>query len=128
MRAIVCVVKLCLPVSHFDISDSLLLSKCARSFCVRFFSIKISLNLSAMPNDKSNSAFCSGGTAVRQSRNNLFRIIVVSYFKDGTFNARYHIFLNGDNTFFLGFKKSLVKSLQVHDIAAEQFIFLIGAC
>ena len=34
MRAMVCVVKLCLPVSHLEISESRLLSRRAKSFWV----------------------------------------------------------------------------------------------
>lgn len=72
MRAMVCVVKLCRPVSHLEISDSRLFSNRAKSFCVSPFSFKISQMRSAMPKDNSNSAFCSAGMAARLSRNNLF--------------------------------------------------------
>ena len=39
----------------------------------------ISLMRSAIPKDKSNSAFCSAGIAARQSRNNLFCIITLKF-------------------------------------------------
>ena len=39
----------------------------------------ISLMRSAIPKDKSNSAFCSAGIAARQSRNNLFCIIMLKF-------------------------------------------------
>ena len=34
---------------------------------------------SAIPKDKSNSAFCSAGIVARQSRNNLFCIITIKF-------------------------------------------------
>lgn len=67
IRAMVWVVKLCLPVSHFDISESRLFSIWAKSFWVSPLDFRMSLILSAMPKDKSNSAFCSAGIAARQS-------------------------------------------------------------
>ena len=39
----------------------------------------ISLMRSAIPKDKSNSAFCSAGIAARQSRNNSFCIITLKF-------------------------------------------------
>lgn len=79
MRAMVCVVKLCLPVSHLEISESRLLSRRANSFWVSPLAFKISLMRSAIPKDNSNSAFCSAGIAARQSRNNLFCFITLKF-------------------------------------------------
>lgn len=79
MRAMVCVVKLCLPVSHLEISESRWLSNRAKSFWVSPLAFRISLMRSAIPKDKSNSAFCSVGIAARQSRNNLFCIMTLKY-------------------------------------------------
>ena len=79
IRAMVCVVKLCLPVSHLEISESRLLSNRAKSFWVSPLAFRISLMRSAIPKDKSNSAFCSAGIAARQSRNNLFCIIMLKF-------------------------------------------------
>ena len=79
IRAMVCVVKLCLPVSHLEISESRLLSRRAKSFWVSPFALRISLMRSAIPKDNSNSAFCSAGIAARQSRNNLFCIIMLKF-------------------------------------------------
>ena len=88
--------KLCLPVSHFEISESRLLSKRAKSFWVSPLAFRISLMRSAIPKDKSNSAFCSAGIAARQSRNNLFCIIRLN-FKGCTFYVCYHILFNGND-------------------------------
>ena len=55
------VVKLCLPVSHLEISESRLLSNRAKSFWVSPLAFRISLMRLAIPKDKSNSAFCSAG-------------------------------------------------------------------
>ena len=79
IRAMVWVVKLCLPVSHFEISESRLFSNRAKSFWVSPLAFRISLMRSAIPKDKSNSAFCSAGIAARQSRNNLFCIITIKF-------------------------------------------------
>ena len=49
--AMVCMVKLCLPVIHLDISDSLLWSFWAKSFWVRFFAFRTSLMRSAISNE-----------------------------------------------------------------------------
>ena len=65
-------------MSHLEISDSRLLSNRAKSFWVSPLAFRISAIRSAIPNDKSNSAFCSVGIAVRQSRNNLFCIIMLN--------------------------------------------------
>ena len=51
--------KLCLPVNHLEISESRLLSNRAKSFWVSPLAFRISLMRSAIPKDKSNSAFCS---------------------------------------------------------------------
>ena len=75
--AMVCMVKLCLPVNHLDISDSLLWSFWAKSFWVRFFAFRTSLMRSAIPNESSNSAFCSSGIAARHCLNKAFCIIIV---------------------------------------------------
>ena len=123
--AMVCVVKLCRPVSHFDISDSRLLSICAKSFCVSPLSFRSLLIRSAMPYESSNSAFCSAGIAAKQSRKSLFCIIFLN-FKGCAFYIGYHILLNGYITRFLGFKQDLIKSLQIHNIATEFLIFLIS--
>ena len=77
--AIVWVVKLCLPVSHLEISESLLWSILAKSFCVRPFSLSISARRSAMLKDNSNSAFWSEGIAEMQSRNSLFCIMMLIF-------------------------------------------------
>ena len=53
--AMVCMVKLCLPVNHLDISDSLLWSFWAKSFWVSFFAFRTSLMRSAILNLSSNS-------------------------------------------------------------------------
>ena len=110
IRAMVCVVKLCLPVSHFEISESRLLSNRAKSFWVSPLAFRISLIRSAIPKDKSNSAFCSAGIAVRQSRNNLFCIIRLN-FKGCTFNISNHILFNGNGAILLGFNQNLIKGL-----------------
>ena len=77
--AMVCMVKLCLPVIHLDISDSLLWSFWAKSFWVRFFDFRTSLMRSAIPNESSNSAFCSSGTAARHCLNKVFCFIIVDF-------------------------------------------------
>ena len=75
--AMVCMVKLCLPVNHLGISDSLLCSFWAKSFWVRFFAFRTSLMRSAIPNESSNSAFCSSGIAARHCLNKSLCIIIV---------------------------------------------------
>lgn len=77
--AMVCKVKLCRPVSHFDISDSRLLSICAKSFCVSPFVFRISQIRSAMLFESSNSAFCSAGIAAKQSWKSLFCIMSLNF-------------------------------------------------
>ena len=79
MRAMVWVVKLCLPVCHLEISEFRLFSNRAKSFWVSPLALRISLMRSAIPKDKSNSAFCSAGIAARQSRKSLFCIIIVKF-------------------------------------------------
>ena len=79
MRAMVCVVKLCLPVSHLEISESRLLSRRAKSFWVSPLALRISLMRSAIPKDNSNSAFCSADIAARQSRKSLFCTIITKF-------------------------------------------------
>ena len=92
----VCMVKLCLPVNHLDISDSLLWSFWAKSFWVRFFAFRTSLMRSAILNESSNSAFCSSGIAARHCLNKAFCIIgLVLYFKCCTLNISNHILLYG---------------------------------
>ena len=75
--AIVEVVKLCLPVSHFDTSESRLPSLQASSCCVIPFFFKTASNLSAIPYDKSNSALCSRGMAERHCLNSSF--VTIAY-------------------------------------------------
>ena len=77
--AMVCMVKLCLPVNHLDISDSLLWSFWAKSFWVRFFAFRTSLMRSAISNESSNSAFCSSGIAASHCLNKAFCIIGISF-------------------------------------------------
>ena len=117
--AMVCMVKLCLPVNHLDTSESRLCSKWAKSFWVRFLLFRTSLMRSAIPKERSNSAFCSAGIAVRHCLNNSFCIIsCMLYFKSSTLNIGYHIFLNGNFAWLLCFDKHPVKCLQVHHITA----------
>ena len=51
---------------------------------------------SAIPKDKSNSAFCSAGIAARQSRNNLFCIMTLK-FQRLHFHVCNHILFNGND-------------------------------
>ena len=83
MRAIVEVVKLCLPVSHFDTSESRLPNLLASSCCVMPFCFNTASNLSAIPYDKSNSALCSCGIAERHCLNSSFVIIAPGNHRDG---------------------------------------------
>lgn len=125
--AMVCVVKLCRPVNHLEISDSRLLSIRAKSFWVSPLAFKISQIRSAMPYESSNSAFCSAGIVAKQSRKSLFCIISLN-FKGCTFYVGYHILLNGYIARLLGFKQDFVKGLQIHDIATEFLMAFFFFC
>ena len=70
------VMAICEPLGNLGIS---LMEHSGKVFLGESLSFRISLSRSAMPNDKSNSAFCSAGIAARQSRNNLFCIITLKF-------------------------------------------------
>ena len=69
MCAKVFVVKLWRPVSHLEISDSFLPSRCASIRCDMPFSFSRKSILSAMAKESSNSALVSSETLARHSLN-----------------------------------------------------------
>ena len=84
--AIVCKVKLCRPVSHFEISDSRLPSSWANIFCDIPFALSTASIRSAMAKDNSICVFCSAGisaSACRSVSHLIVRLFVLSVAIDG---------------------------------------------